>query len=59
MTAASGARLCFGCGGNQGLTQNLPSSILRHLMTHTSVSWLMCMRGRPRRSETGAETPAR
>ncbi len=35
------------------------SRILRSLMSHTTVSWLMCMRGRPRRSEDGRRVSPR
>ena len=32
---------------------------MRSLMAHTTVSWLMCMRGRPRRSEDGRRVSPR
>ena len=45
--------LRFGCIGNQRLTHATASGILGGLMTHTTLSWKMCMRGRPRRAEDG------
>jgi hypothetical protein len=33
------------------------SPILRHLMKHTTLTWDMCMRGRPRRTDGRRDLP--
>ncbi len=47
-------RCVSGCGPPHGLTPGpARSGNIRLLMAYTTVAWLMCMRGRPRRSEDG------
>ena len=58
--AADRRTVAFRLRATPGLdADRAPSRILRSLMSHTTVSWLMCMRGRPRRSEDGRRVSPR
>ena len=53
MVAETNTRVAFRLHGRRRLTHAAASGILGRLMAHTTLSWKMCMRGRPRRAEDG------